>query len=56
MSTAFLKGNVDVGASGGQAKIRSRSISSPHQWKHRIARINKVARLALDDSEHLTSD
>jgi hypothetical protein len=50
------QGKVDVGAAGRQAKIRSRSISSPHQWKQRIARMKKVARVALKDSEHLTPD
>lgn len=50
------EGNVDVGALGRQAKISRRPICSPHQWKKRIVQINKVARHALDDSEHLTPD
>jgi hypothetical protein len=34
------EGNVDVGASGRQAKIYRQPICSPYQWKKRIARIN----------------
>jgi hypothetical protein len=50
------EGNVDAGVSDRQAKIYRQAICSPHRWKKRIARINKVPRFALDDSEHLTPD
>ena len=50
----LFEGNVDVGAPVRQAKICQQSICSPHQWKERVARINKIPRHALYDFEHLT--